>query len=71
MVASDERRLFRREVVTRIGEDRLLTTVHLYVLAIEAGLLTVEQADRDKDELERQRFKTGVASFGDLVKGRG
>jgi hypothetical protein len=71
MIASDERRLFRREVVARIGEDRLLTTVRLYVLAIEAGLLTIEQADQDKDELERRRFKTGVASFRDLVEGRG
>jgi predicted nucleic acid-binding protein len=71
MIASDERRLFRREVVARIGEDRLLNTMRLYVLAIEAGLLTIEQADQDKDELERRRFKTGVASFRDLVKGRG
>jgi len=71
MIASDERRLFRREVVARIGEDRLLTTVRIYVLAIEAGLLTIEQADQDKDELERRRFKTGVASFRDVVKGRG
>lgn len=71
MIASDERRLFHREVVSRIGEDRLLTTVRLYVLAIEAGLITIEQADEDKDALERRRFKMGVASFRDLVKGRG
>ncbi len=71
MIASDERRLFRREAVARLGEDRLLTTVRLYVLAIEAGLLSVEQADQDKDELERRRFKTGVSSFRELVKGRG
>jgi len=63
MIASDERRLFRRQVVARLGEDRLMTTVRLYVLAINAGLLSVEQADQDKDELERRRFKTGVASF--------
>jgi len=71
MIASDERRLFRRQVVARLGQDRLMTTVRLYVLAIEAGLLSVEQADQDKDELERRRFRTGVASFRDLVKGRG
>lgn len=71
MIASDERRLFRREVVARLGEERLLTTVSIYVLAIEAGLLTVEEADLDKDELERRRFKMGVASFRELVKGRG
>lgn len=71
MIASDERRLFRREVVARLGEERLLTTVSIYVLAIDAGLLTVEEADRDKDVLKRRRFKMGVASFCDLVNGRG
>lgn len=70
MIASDERRLFRREVITRLGGERLLTTVNIYVLAINAGLLSVEEADRDKDVLERRRFKMGVASFRDLVKGR-
>lgn len=71
MIASDEGRLFRREVIARIGEDRLLTTVRLYVLAIDVGLLTIEEADRDKAELERRRFKMGIASFRDLVTGRG
>jgi predicted nucleic acid-binding protein len=70
LIASDEGHLFRREVIKRLGEARLLTTVRLYVLAIEVGLLTIEEADRDKVELERRRFKTSVASFGDLVTRR-
>jgi hypothetical protein len=45
--------------------------VSIYVLAIDAGLLTVEEADRDKDVLEQRRFKMDVASFRELVKGRG
>ena len=67
MIASDERRLFRREVVNRLGEERLLTTVSIYVLAIKAGLLSVKEANQDKDVLERRRFKMGVKSFFDLV----
>ena len=68
MIASDERRLFRREVVARIGEDRLLTTVRIYVLAIEAGLITIEQADSDKATLEGRRFKMSFRSFGELLR---
>jgi predicted nucleic acid-binding protein len=71
MIASDEGRLFRREVIARLGEARLLTTVCLYVLAIEAGLLTIEEADLDKAELERRRFKMGVASFRDVLTRHG
>ena len=67
MIASDERRLFRREVVARLGEDHLLTTVSLYVMAIKAGLLTIEEADRDKAELERRRFRIGISSFRELL----
>ncbi len=38
------------------------------MLAIEAGLLTVEQADADKLVLERRRFRMPFASFRELVK---
>lgn len=67
MVASDEKGRFRREAQERIGKDRLLGTPDLLALAIQAGLLTIEEADKDKGVLEGHRFKMGFASFRDLV----
>src|SRR5262249_23928127 len=40
IIASDEKKRFRREVFARLGEDRLVTTAGLFVLAIRAGLLS-------------------------------
>jgi predicted nucleic acid-binding protein len=62
-IASDERRRFRREAVARVGVSRLFGTPELFVMAIEAGLLTVDQADADKLVLEGCRFKMGFGSF--------
>jgi predicted nucleic acid-binding protein len=66
-VASDEKKVFRREALTRLGPRRILTTPGLYVLAIRAGLLSVEEADRDKVTLEACRFKMDFASFREFV----
>jgi predicted nucleic acid-binding protein len=68
MVASDEKRRFRREARARIGPDRLLGTPELLVLAIQAGLLTIEEADADKAVLEKRRFKMGFSSFRDILR---
>lgn len=67
-IASDEKRRFRREALTRVGSGRLLGTVEVFLLAIEAGLMTVEQADADKLILERCRFKLSFTSFRELVR---
>jgi hypothetical protein len=40
----------------------------VFVLAIKAGLLTVEDADADKLTLEGRRFKVSFASYRELVK---
>lgn len=66
-VASDERRRFLRLARERIGEGRVLNTPGIFVLAIRAGLLTVEDADQDKGVLERYRFKMRFASFRDVL----
>lgn len=66
-VASDERRVFLREARTRIGEGRLLTTPGMFVLAIRAGLLTIETADAAKKTLEQHRFVMRFASFADVI----
>jgi len=67
-IASDEKRRFRREAEARVGGDRILGTVELFVLAIEAGLITVEQADADKLVLESRKFKVSFTSFREFVK---
>jgi len=67
IIASDEKRRFRREAENRIGSGRIIGTRDLYVLAIQAGLITVEEADADKERLEQLRFKMDFKSFQDLV----
>lgn len=67
-VASDEKRRFRREAVSRIGENRLIGTADLFVLAIRAGLISIEEADADKDVLASRRFKMPFRSFSEKVQ---
>ncbi len=67
LIASDERRRFRREVFSRLGEGRLVTTPGLLVLAIRAGRLSVDEADRMKAVLERNRFRMTFGSFRDVI----
>ena len=66
-IASDEKKAFRREALARLGPGRILTTPGLYVLAIRAGVLSVEEADADKARLEACRFKMDFSSFRDQV----
>jgi predicted nucleic acid-binding protein len=67
IVASDEKRRFRREALARLGEGRILTTPGLVLLAIRAGVLTVEEADAAKAVLETKRFTMQFASFRELL----
>ncbi len=67
IVASDEKKRFRREAEARLGVDRILTTPGIFVLAIRRGLLSVQQADADKAALEQRRFKMSFASFRDVI----
>jgi predicted nucleic acid-binding protein len=48
LVASDEKRAFRREAETRLGPSRILNTPGLLLLAIRRGLLKIEEADELK-----------------------
>jgi predicted nucleic acid-binding protein len=66
-VASDERRRFRREVMVRLGPERLLTTPMIYVQAIRAGLITLAEADADKELLAGRKFVMRFGSFSDLL----
>ena len=66
-VASDEKGRFRAEAVDRIGNDRILGTADLFLLAIRCGLLTVQEADADKATLESRRFAMPFESFSELL----
>lgn len=68
LIASDEKKRFLREATARVGAGHVLTTVDVFVLAIKAGLLTVEDADADKVTLEGRRFKVSFGSYRELVK---
>lgn len=67
-IASDEKKRFLREAEARVGVGRVITTVDVFVLAIKAGLLTVEDADADKVALESRRFKVPFTSYRELVE---
>lgn len=66
-VASDEKRVFRRLALERIGQNRLLTTPDLILYAIRSGLVTVTEADQWKERLQDNRFTVKFKSFADLL----
>ncbi len=68
LIASDERRKFQRIAEERIGTGRILNTPGIYVMAIRSELLSVEDADADKQILERHRFKMRFKSFRDICR---
>ena len=67
MIASDEKRRFRREVVERIGAARMVGTASLLRHAISIERVSVAEADGFKAVLEARRFVMPFASFGDLA----
>lgn len=67
LLASDEKRAFRRLACERIGDKRLLTTVDIILSAIKSKVTTVGEADQWKDVLEKNRFKCKFNSFADLM----
>jgi predicted nucleic acid-binding protein len=67
LIASDEKKKFRRETLARLGAGRLLNTPGILSLAISGGIITVEDADRAKAILEQNRFIMSFASFRDVV----
>jgi predicted nucleic acid-binding protein len=67
LIASDERKVFRREAVARLGSGRIINTAGILVLAIRAGLIDVDEADSMKAELEKHRFRMRFTSFRELL----
>lgn len=66
-IASDERGRFRREADARLGPDRVIGTMELFVAAIRAELMTVDEADIAKNRLGQNRFHMSVETFRKLV----
>lgn len=66
-VASDERRRFLRLAEERLGAGRVINTPGIYVLAIRAGLLSIEDADADKGVLAGHQFMMKFSSFRDVL----
>jgi predicted nucleic acid-binding protein len=67
LIASDEKKKFQQEAITRLGPGRILNTPGILVLAITAGILTVEDADHAKAVLEQNRFVMSFVSFRDVL----
>ena len=66
IIASDEKKKFRREAIARLGSARMLNTPGILTLAIKAGILTIAEADHVKTVLEQHRFVMSFASFRDV-----
>jgi len=67
LIASDEKRKFYRETVTRLGSGQLLNTAGILLHAIKLGVITVENADQAKSLLELRKFKMNFRSFRDIL----
>ena len=65
-IACDDRKA-RREAEMRLGAGNILTTPGLLLVAIRDGVLTVDEADAMKAELESRRFTMSFGSFGEFV----
>ena len=66
-IASDEKRVFRREAIARLGTDRLVTTADVFVACIRAGAITIGDADAALRTLVANRFTLPFASFRDVL----
>jgi predicted nucleic acid-binding protein len=67
-IASDEKRKFCRETISRLGTGRLINTAGILLHAINIGVITVEDADHAKALLEERRFVMKFSSFRDLPR---
>ncbi len=68
LVGSDEKGVVRRKAVELVGPGRLVTTPGIMVLAIKAGVLDVDEADRLKGALAKRRFMMNFDSFRDVLE---
>ena len=67
LIASDEKRVFRRESEARLGPGRIINTAGIFLMAIRAGILTIEEADEARSWLENHRFRLPFKSFSEIL----
>jgi len=67
VIASDEKKKFKRETISRLGDGRLLNTPGILTYAIAIGVISVEDADKAKKLLEQRKFIMGFSSFRDVI----
>jgi predicted nucleic acid-binding protein len=67
LIASDEKKRFRRKAVELLGESRILRTEDLLVQAIRRGMLSIAEADSCKTILAANRYALAFESFADLL----
>lgn len=68
VIATDEKGRARREIESRLGMGRLLTTPGILLKCILNDTITVAETDQIKARLAANRFAMNFASFADLVK---
>ena len=66
-IASDEKGRFQREAIAAVGAGHIMNTAGLFVLAIRAALISIEEADQAKAILEQYRFRLPFGSFRDVI----
>lgn len=67
VLATDDSKGAKWKKVIAAPGIQLLNTPGIILLAIRKGVLTIQQADEVKDALEKNKFKMGFNSFGELV----
>ena len=67
VLAADEKGRLRREVHERLGEPYLVNTPGILVSAIQAGILSIEEAEAIREVLARNRFVMDIPPFKDLL----
>ncbi|MHB8837512.1 MAG: hypothetical protein ACYC7F_01010 [Gemmatimonadaceae bacterium] len=66
-IASDEKRVFRREAIARLGADRIVTTADVFVACIRRGAITIDDADDALRTLAANRFTLPFTSVRDVL----
>lgn len=67
MVASDEKKRYRRETLARLGAARLIGTVELYLFFIRQNLVSMLEADADREVLASNNFLCPFDSFREII----
>lgn len=67
LFACDEKRSVRSEAKRLLGADRLLNTPGLFLLAIQTGYWTVDEAEEARAVLDKNRYRMEVGPFRELL----